>query len=170
MENIAGSFQILLLFTSALFAFSQYNENRQTKIIEKEQDKLREKKFSLADTNEGMRDTRQIWEDIVNFQPSTNYSVVSAMLVLLVLYVVSFTIGTLSISWCSATESICAAVRCAISVFSIVLVILSIVVFFKWWKMNKQLKSFREKVDNFNVLYDTVIKAISPSKRKEAQT
>lgn len=168
MENIAEYFHVLLVFTSVLFAFSQYNENRQTKIIEKEQDKLREKNFSLADTNEGMRDTRQMWEDIINFEPSTNHSVVSALLGLLILYVISFTIG-MSTSWCSATESICAAVRCAISIFSIVLVILSIVIFFKWWKMNKQLRSFKEKVNNFYVVYGTVIKAISSSKRNEAQ-
>lgn len=169
MENIAEYFHVLLVFTSVLFAFSQYNEDRQTKIIEKEQNKLREKNFSLADTNEGMRDTRQMWEDIINFKPSTNHSVAFALLVLLILCVISFTIGMLA-SWCSATESICAAVRCAISVFSIALVILSIVIFFKWWNMNKQLKNFGDKVNNFNTVYDAVIKALSSPKRKEAQT
>lgn len=158
---------MLLVFTSALFAFSQYNENRQTKIIEKEQNTLRDREFGLADKNEGLQDTKKMWEGIVNFKPSTNHGVAFALMVLLVLYVISFAVG-MSASWCSANNAICAAVNHAIRVFSIFLMIMSIVIFIQWWRMNGKLKDFRKKVENFNLVYGTVTKAIlSNSKKKD---
>jgi hypothetical protein len=163
LVDFPGIFHVLLVFTSAFFAVAQYYENRQSKIIEGEQNRLKGIDFALAHANEGMKDVKKKWDDLQVIKPINNHYIIVILFILLLVYILSFAVGMTG-AWCpTENTAICSAVLNVARVFSVLLFVLAVCLFVNWIRMKNQLQKFRGDIETFNVLYKTVKKAIPPA-------
>lgn len=141
-------FHVLLVFTSAFFAISQYYENRQARLFQEGQKNL-VVDFALADSNDGMREVKKKWDDIQVVKPINNHSIIVGLFILFLLYILFFSIGMFG-KWFPVV----------LQYLSIVLVGLGIFLFINWFRMKNQLTKLNGNIETFNILYQTVRKAI----------
>lgn len=167
--DASGIFKLLLVLTTALFAIAQYYENRQRESIEREQERIRKLDFTLANTNEGMKEVKKKWDTIQNIDPINNQSIIFPLLFLIVFYILLFVLALLS-DWINLlfnkdtknlTTDITNFISILLKISALVLLVFSIWLLINWNRMKEQLKKFKTEAETIYTLYEAVNKAIN---------
>jgi hypothetical protein len=153
--EIASIFKILAVLTSALFAISQYYENRQHKTIEVDQQRIREIDLSQQDS---IKDSvKNIYEKIMNVTPIHNQAIIVCLFLLICVLILLFFLSLVEVFSLLVLHTI-------LIFYSFIIVILSCWIFINWRRMQNQLTAFKFEVTNFKNLSDAFKKFIEVNK------
>lgn len=160
LVDIASSFKLLIVLTSALFAIAQYYENNQRKIIENEQHITRDIDLSQQHATTLRNSVKDIYDSIMNVKPINNQRTIFCLLLLICLLIFLFVLALCS-DWFSINVQ---AVRLALKLYSVVTLFFGAWLLVNWLRMQRQMKNFKASVNTFKTLCATFAKFLENNK------
>lgn len=163
LDDVAGCFKLLAIFTSALFAIAQYYENRQRKTIEHDQRIIMEIDLSQQDNPSALKDSvKSIYDKIMNVKPINNQKIIFCLL-LLICFLIFLFVLSLWLDWVPVVISI---IRGTLRIYSAIMLFFAGWLLLNWMLMQSQMKNFQNSIDNFKTLSDTFKKFLEQTNRK----
>jgi len=162
MEYLNG----MLIIASAFSVFGQYIDTGHRHEIQCLKDSLEKLDFDDPDGDDGLNECKVEWDRLRIIEPlRTQFliGVLAAYLVSLVIYFTAYHLGILFFSW--PVEKSAYINNLATASAGVILVLISISMFVRVYKMASQKKKFKDKCKSLSVMLKVIRKSIHSRKK-----